>query len=702
MKIRTQLILVLLVLAVLPLTSIVLYSYTMSLRAVRAAEEAEATTMAARLESRLAETQREVERRVRGLDGMRLAGVEDLEGHPTSGAEMAKPLAQRVLMGLGDSAPFVSHIEFLPQLAPSPSAAPEPTAPPSPPDSPGGDEVAGRVATTATRSTAPAVPVVVDVNAILDEIKVVNGLEDTWRLQALKEVDQALRAVGRVRVGSGELEGEPAAEGSKESSSSWDEAFGVALGQAIEQGLSGEQIFAKEGFVVPVLGGKHRIGGLRVGVSGRQLAEAVLSQGIQEREGDIAFALDAEGHVFTANAEDRTRVTPLAAEIRSVGAGERTVFHDYVVATTRPDPETGISFGVARPLGDVLAGVRATAVRNLASGLILILIALLGVLPLARRMTRNLDAVIAGVERVAQGDLNVRIPVHSRNEFGKLAGAVNSMAVELLDQEVRLVEQERQSREQEVRERLLQSEYERKSQELEEARRFQLSLLPKVLPKHSRFELAVAMQTAAEVGGDYYDFRVDDGTDLTVAIGDATGHGARAGTMVTVIKSLFSAHATAGTGVGSPGAFLAAAASAIRRMDLGRMLMALTLGRFQGDQLVLSAAGMPPVLHYRCRTGSTQEISMAGMPLGGITWDYSEIIVDFESGDTFLFLSDGFPEAIDSDGQPYGYQRVAEVFTRAATTSPEKIIQQLLEAAQAWREGGELADDLTLVVVRVR
>jgi serine phosphatase RsbU (regulator of sigma subunit) len=483
----------------------------------------------------------------------------------------------------------------------------------------------------------------------------------------------------------------------------WDEAFGVALGQALEQGLTADQIFAKEGFVVPVLGGKQRIGGLRVGVSGRQLAESVLSQGIQEREGDIAFALDAEGQLFTANLQDRARVTPLAAELRSVAAGERTVFDDYVVATTRPDPETGISFGVARPVGEALAGVRSTAVRNLASGLVLILIALLGVLPLARRMTRNLDAVIAGVERVALGDLNVRIPVRSRNEFGKLAGAVNSMAMELLDQEVRLVAQERQSREQEVRERLLQSDYERKSQELEEARRFQLSLLPKELPKHPRFEVAVAMQTAAEVGGDYYDFRIDNGTDLIVAIGDATGHGARAGTMVTVIKSLFSAHATAGSaGVGSPGAFLAAAASAIRRMNLGRMLMALTLGRFQGDQLVLSAAGMPPVLHYRSGSASTEEIAMAGMPLGGILWDYGETFVDFDSGDTFLFLSDGFPESIDSDGLPYGYQRVAEVFARVVSAAPQEIVDQLLEAASAWRGGRELSDDMTLVVVRIR
>ena len=47
------------------------------------------------------------------------------------------------------------------------------------------------------------------------------------------------------------------------------------------------------------------------------------------------------------------------------------------------------------------------------------------------------------------------------------------------------------------------------------------------------------MKTATQVGGDYYDFHpATDGT-LTVAVGDATGHGLRAGTVVTAMKSLF-------------------------------------------------------------------------------------------------------------------------------------------------------------------
>jgi len=94
-------------------------------------------------------------------------------------------------------------------------------------------------------------------------------------------------------------------------------------------------------------------------------------------------------------------------------------------------------------------------------------------------------------------------------------------------------------KESEMRAQIAEAENERKTKELEEARQLQLSMLPEDLPNLPNLDIAVYMQTATEVGGDYYDFHVGmDGT-LTVVVGDATGHGMKAGTMVTATKSLF-------------------------------------------------------------------------------------------------------------------------------------------------------------------
>ena len=80
----------------------------------------------------------------------------------------------------------------------------------------------------------------------------------------------------------------------------------------------------------------------------------------------------------------------------------------------------------------------------------------------------------------------------------------------------RIVNKERNAaaiKEANLRAQLAETENERKTKELEEARQLQLSMLPKVLPQLPNLDIAVYMKTATEVGGDYYDFNVAmDGT----------------------------------------------------------------------------------------------------------------------------------------------------------------------------------------------
>jgi serine phosphatase RsbU (regulator of sigma subunit) len=90
-----------------------------------------------------------------------------------------------------------------------------------------------------------------------------------------------------------------------------------------------------------------------------------------------------------------------------------------------------------------------------------------------------------------------------------------------------------------MQEQALEAERPRQAKELEEARQLQLSMLPKKLPQLPHLEIAAFMKTASEVGGDYYDFHLSDDSTLTIAVGDATGHGLKTGTLVSSVKSLF-------------------------------------------------------------------------------------------------------------------------------------------------------------------
>src|SRR5207244_1146758 len=276
------------------------------------------------------------------------------------------------------------------------------------------------------------------------------------------------------------------------------------------------------------------------------------------------------------------------------------------------DPQSGLRIGVARPIGDTFQELRKTAAKNFGYGMALVFVALIGIVPFANHITRDVKLVTAGAERIAHGDLQTRLPVKSRNEFGQLATAFNRMAEDLSLQQQTIVEQERERK-----------DYERKSIEMEEARRFQLSMLPKNVPAADGYDVAVFTQTATEVGGDYYDFHVAPNGVLSVTIGDATGHGAKAGTMVTVIKTLFSGY----SGEVSPAQFLHGAAETVKRMELGRMAMALLLARLEGGRMTVASAGMPPAYVHRHASGEVEEITIGATPLGTLGADYADVDV---------------------------------------------------------------------------
>ena len=120
------------------------------------------------------------------------------------------------------------------------------------------------------------------------------------------------------------------------------------------------------------------------------------------------------------------------------------------------------------------------------------------------------------------------------------------------------------------------------------------------------------MKTATEVGGDYYDFNVSiDGT-LTIVLGDATGHGMRAGTMVTSAKSLFNSFAE------NPDILFTfrEMTRCLKKMQFQSLAMSMTMLKIKNNKLLMSAAGMPPVYIYRRDNQVIEEHLMKGMPLG--------------------------------------------------------------------------------------
>jgi len=244
--------------------------------------------------------------------------------------------------------------------------------------------------------------------------------------------------------------------------------------------------------------------------------------------------------------------------------------------------------------------------------------------------------------------------------------------------------------------RFLAADNDRKTRELEDARSVHRALLPKQVPRHPHAEIAVDLRSAAEVAGDYYDFGVGDDGALTIAMGDATGHGLKAGIVGATAKSYFQ---TLSKG-SAPRAILEAMSAAVRNLGIPSMYMCCMLARIHERQASIVGAGMPPFFLRRKNGRSVERIEVPGTPLGLRATAFDGTVIDLDPGTTMLLFSDGLPELLDDDDRELGYDAIESCLADAAEHPADEILSRVLALADRWSGGREAADDVTVMVVR--
>jgi serine phosphatase RsbU (regulator of sigma subunit) len=81
-------------------------------------------------------------------------------------------------------------------------------------------------------------------------------------------------------------------------------------------------------------------------------------------------------------------------------------------------------------------------------------------------------------------------------------------------------------------------------------------------------------------------------------------------------------------------------------------------------RLTLTNAGHPPT--YVVRGGKVQEILLPSSPLGGLGHSYARRELTLDRGDVVVWLSDGVFEETNSEGEPFGYDRIETALAAAA------------------------------------
>jgi len=246
------------------------------------------------------------------------------------------------------------------------------------------------------------------------------------------------------------------------------------------------------------------------------------------------------------------------------------------------------------------------------------------------------------------------------------------------------------------KEKLRKLEEDRKNNELRAARDLQLSLLPKSAPSRNDLDIATYIRSSTEVGGDYFDFLTLENGNIYSICGDATGHGVTSGMMVSITKAGLN-----GIDALEPNLILQKLNKVVKKVDLGTLRMSLNIAEIASNEIKISSAAMPPIYLYKANANSVEEIMNSGLPLGGLKNEDFELITrSFQSGDVLIQLSDGLPEAPNSTGIMYDYERLKSLIQTSCYLSAQEIISVLIQSVDQWLDGKHNPDDITIVVTK--
>ncbi|HMB54166.1 MAG TPA: PP2C family protein-serine/threonine phosphatase [Thermoanaerobaculia bacterium] len=239
--------------------------------------------------------------------------------------------------------------------------------------------------------------------------------------------------------------------------------------------------------------------------------------------------------------------------------------------------------------------------------------------------------------------------------------------------------------------------------ELADARRIQLSMLPETAPRLSWLEVSGSSLPASEVGGDFYDYlELPDGR-LAVVIGDVAGHGVSSGLVLATLKG--GLHLLRDE-LARPGDVLARLDRMLLETVRWRVIVTLLVAVFDPARrrLDVVAAGHPPALHLASGTGEVRSVGFGARPLGTrLTGEFRTDGVDLAEGDVVLLVTDGVTELAGRGANPFGDERLARALERARDdgATARSMRESILDTLSTYKRDAPQADDITLVVARV-
>ena len=305
---------------------------------------------------------------------------------------------------------------------------------------------------------------------------------------------------------------------------------------------------------------------------------------------------------------------------------------------------------------------------------------------LTRRITKAVSDLYHATQYVKTGDWTHRVRIERRDQLGVLGESFNDMTGSISA----LLEESKK------RQRL--------ENEITIASEVQNQLFPQTLPSVPGVEMEAICRAARTVSGDYYDFIQLGPTSVAIALADISGKGISAALLMASLQAALRSQLLA------PGSDTMSTAELVARLNVH-------LVRNTGDdrfatffiavydtatrKLRYTNAGHLPGLLIA--NGTAKHLDKGGMVLGVMEgYEYEQDTVTVPANAVLVQYSDGLIEPENVYGEEFGIRRLQEAAIRVQSAPPRVVGESLMVAAEEWAGTPEQADDMTVVVVRLR
>ena len=305
---------------------------------------------------------------------------------------------------------------------------------------------------------------------------------------------------------------------------------------------------------------------------------------------------------------------------------------------------------------------------------------------MTRRITKAVSDLYEATQYVKAGDWTHRVRIERRDQLGVLGESFNDMTGSISG----LLEESKK------RQRL--------ENELSIASEVQNQLFPQRLPLVMGVELEAINKAARTVSGDYYDFIQLSPTHLAIALADISGKGISAALLMASLQAALRSQLLA------PDSEKMSTAELVGRLNMHMVrntaddrFATFFIAVYDSTTRTLRYTNAGHLPGFLISNGTSKHLDKGGMVLGVVEdYVYEEGSVTVPPNALLVEYSDGLVEPENVYGEEFGIRRLQEAAIRVQTSAPLVVGQSLMMAAEEWAGTPEQADDMTVVVARLR